>query len=338
MTLRWENPFVWRGKAFFCGGFLFCFLAARAQELPSPPNTNKLLFSVQNSSTPGIPNLKLDEFSLLDNGTAAKIVTLESAQSVPIRLAVLLYSNGATFKTQQQAAIQILEKLRPQVDQALVLTQAATDNSSSWPEHSQARAWPTDQVVWDSNPSNLTGFVRNLKWDFALIRTPEIVQKMFALDPEKQFRRVVISFRDPRNEAMVEWGAAPYRELEAAQMKEINEYQREGAVVYTIAIYTSAAGSIAGTMTGMRAQYLANKAGEGKVERLATMTGGRYFPIINDVKSYVAQIQADIQNQFIASFLPQAGVQPGQAHKIELHTSRKDLKVRSQSQYFPVSP
>ena len=161
---------------------------------------------------------------------------------------------------------------------------------------------------------------------------------MFALDPEKQFRRVVISFRDPRNEAMVEWGAAPYRELEAAQMKEITEYQREGAVVYTDAIYTSALGSTAGTTSGMRAQYLANKAGEAKVERLATMTGGRYFPIINDVKSYVAQIQADFQNQFIAGFIPQAGVQPGQAHKIELHTSRNDLKARSQSQYFPASP
>lgn len=332
MTVSWENAFLGRGKAFFCCGFLLSFLAVRAQDLPSPPNTNKLLFSVQNSSATGVQDLKLEEFSLLDNGSAAKITTLESAQSVPIRLAVLLYSNGATFKTQQQAAIQLLGKLRPQLDQAFVLTQAATNNSSAWPDESQARAWPTEQVVWNSNPSDIIEFVRKLQWDSALIRTPEIAQKMLALDPEKQFRRIVISFLDPRNQAMVEWGDAPYRELEAAQMKEIMEYQREGAVVYTVAIYISAAGSTAGTMSGMRAQYLANKAGEAKIERLATMTGGRYFPILNDVKSYVAQIQADFQNQFIASFIPQVAVRSGVAHKIKLHTSRKDLKIRSQAQ------
>jgi hypothetical protein len=84
----------------------------------------------------------------------------------------------------------------------------------------------------------------------------------------------------------------------------------------------------------MSERYLANRAGELKVERLATMTGGRYFPILNDVKSYVAQIQADFQNQFIASFIPQAVGQPEQPHKIEFRTNLKDLKVLSQSQYF----
>ncbi len=334
MTFKWGNACVQAGKAFFCAGVLSCFLAARAQELPSPPNTNKLLFSVQSNSATVVRDVRLDEFTLLDNGSAARITAVESAQNVPIRLAILLYSNGASFKTQQEAAIQLLGKLRPQLDQAFVLTQAATNNASAWPDNSQSRAWPQDQVVWNSNPSELVTFVRNLRWDSALIRTPEIAQKMLALDPERLFRRIVISFRDPRNEAMVEWGPAPYRELEAAQMKEITEYQRGSVVVYTVAIHNSAAG----LQNTMSEGYLANRAGETKVERLATMTGGRYFPIINDVKSYLAQIQADVQNQFIASFIPQVGVQPGQVHKIELHTSRKDLKVRSQSQYFPVSP
>lgn len=327
MTVSCENAFLGRGKAFLCCGFLLSFLAAGAQELPSQPNTNKVLFSVQNSSATSVQDLKLEEFSLLDNGSAAKITTLEPAQSVPIRLAILLYSNGATFKTQQQAAIQILGKLRPQLDQAFVLTQAATNNSSAWPNKSQARAWPTDQVVWNSNPSDIIEFVRKLQWDSAIIRTPEIAQKMLALDPDKQFRRIVISFRDPRNEAMVEWGPAPYRELEAAQMEEITEYQRAGAIVYTVAIYNSTAGSL----NNMSERYLANRAGELKIERLAMMTGGLYFPILNDVKSYVAQIQADFQNQFIVSFIPQA-VRSGVSHKVELHTSRKDLKVRSQAQ------
>jgi hypothetical protein len=232
-----EHAIVIRPKAILCCAFFCCFIAARAQEIPPAPGTSKLLFSVKNSSTTGVQEMKPEDFILLDNGSAANITAIESAQNVPIRLAILLYSSGPTFKTQREAAIQVLSKLRPELDQAFVLTQAATNNASAWPDKSHARPWPTDKVVWNSNPSELITFLRNLQWDSALIRTPEIAQKMYAMDPEKPFRRIVISFRDPRNEAMVEWGPAPYRELEAAQMKEITEYQRKGVVVYTVAIY-----------------------------------------------------------------------------------------------------
>jgi hypothetical protein len=167
-----EKRFCGAAQSIFLLRFLLCFLAARAQELPSVPHTSTLLFSVQNSGATGVQDVKAEEFTLLDNGSAAKITTLESAESVPIRLAILLYSNGATFKTQQQAAVQIIEKLRPGLDQAFVLTQAATNNSSAWPDESQARAWPTDQVVLEFQSVVLNGVYPEFTVGFCAHKDP----------------------------------------------------------------------------------------------------------------------------------------------------------------------
>ena len=74
------------------------------------------------------------------------------------------------------------------------------------------------------------------------------------------------------------------------------------------------------------------------MERISTMTGGRYFPGDLDVKSQVAAIQADLENQLIVGFLRPMNSQDGNPHKLELRVNRKDVRVSIQSQYYPANP
>jgi hypothetical protein len=166
---------------------------------------------------------------------------------------------------------------------------------------------------------------------------------MLAIDPDKQFRRIIVQFRNPQAESMVDWGNAPYKELEERQLTEITEYQRLNTTVYTLGLPSSSFRTYAGappvnTMSRQNAEYLAYRDGESKIERISGMTGGRYFPGDPDVKSQVASIQADLKNQFIVSFLTPMNSRAGSPHKLELRVNRKDVRVSSQSQYYPGNP
>jgi hypothetical protein len=237
----------------------------------------------------------------------------------------------------------LLGTLRPEIDQAFVITQVATNNTSAWPNWSTSAASPGQRVLWNSNSQDFISFVRALHWGTATVRTPEIARKMFALDPGQQFRRILVEFRDPQTEVMGEWGYIVESELEASQLKEIADYQRENLAVYTIALATPFSTQFAGppateTMSRANAAYLAYKAGEATIERVATTTGGRYFPSSGDFRSDIAKIQKDLQNQFIVSFVPQIGGKPGRPHKLKIQANRKNLRVTCQDQYYPTNP
>lgn len=326
-----------------CGHLLLPIAAHSQANAPSStPNTIQLSFIARDRSGNPIQGVKLEDLTVLDNGSPATVLTVERGEGIPVRIGILLYSNSSSFKKQQEAAIRMLGNLRPGVDQAFVVTQAATNNAGAWPDKSSARPWPAEQVMWSLNPPELISFVRALQWDTALIRTPEIAQKMLALDPDKQFRRIIVQYRDPQSESMVEWGNAPYRELEERQLKEIAEYQRLNATVYTLGLPSSlrAYGGTppVNTMSRQNAEYLASRAGDSKMERISTMTGGRYFQGDLDVKSQVTAIQADLENQFIVGFLRPANSKDVNPHKLELRVNRKDVRVSVQSQYYPENP
>jgi len=304
-------------------------------------STKKLFIIAHNRDGKRIQGLQPSDMSILDNGSSATVLAVEPADAIPVRLGILLYSERETFKMQLDATTQLLGKLRPEVDQAFVVTQAAVDNAHAWPDDSTARPWPTSQVVW-TNLQDVVAFSRTLQWDTAIGRASELAAKMFATDPEKQFRRIIVQFRNPAAESMVEWGSAPYKQLEERQMNEIAEYQRENVTVFTIGLPSPLSRAFnappSETMSRGNAQYLAYKAGESRMDRISGMTGGRYFSGDPNFKSYLNAIEADLQCQLLLTFATTANLNGATPHKLEIHTNRKDLKVNSQNQYFPVNP
>lgn len=278
------------------------------------------LFFVDRSAGPA---LKAEDVSILDNGTAVKVLRLERADKMPIRLGIVLLSSGPSFKAQQETAVKLLGELRPNMDQAFVITR----ETSAGPHN-----WPKAQLNWESDSAALESFVRGLRWDMSLPVASAIVKQMLSLPSDKPYRNVLVEFRDPSNEAMLEWGQNPYKELEAQQQGEIADAQRFGAPVYTFALEDSYSQKVSGRLQDELSKVWRH--GEQKMERLAEETGGRYFQVTGNFKSETAQIQSDLRSQYVVTFLaPHAD---GAAHKLECRGVRPD-RIGIQKQYYPVS-
>jgi hypothetical protein len=192
----------------------------------------------------------------------------------------------------------------------------------------KSQPWPSQRLEWTSDMQSLAKFIGDLRWNMATPQVLEIVDQMFALNPEQSFRRVLVEFRDAKLEA------TPYhfgQELEAQQMKEITGYQRLGITVYTFVLQDDLArSSRPASLLTMPAN--AYSGGSTKIERIAIATGGRFFSDA-DYKSKVPEIQKDLQSQFAVTFVPQA-TKGDEAHSLELRTGQKDLRLASQNHYY----
>jgi len=56
-----------------------------------------------------VQGLQPSDITVLDNGSPIKVASVEAGDAIPIRLAILLYSDRTNFKMEQEAAIQLWE-------------------------------------------------------------------------------------------------------------------------------------------------------------------------------------------------------------------------------------
>lgn len=313
-----------------CSGILVCVLlavvtVAFAQENASAGGSGavKVLFVARDRSGKLLQDLKPQEITVIDNGAPAKVLGLEPAEKVPLRIGILLIAEETTFKAQQEAAIQLLGTLRPGTDQAFVLTQSTSP---------KPRPWPKKNLIWDSDAHALAALVRSLHWNDSVPATMKIVQQMLALDPDKPFRHVMVEFRNPYMEGMVDWGPMPYKELESEQMREISEYQRLNTIVYTSAIKIL----LRPHNPQLGIEHDTYQDGTVKIERTAVMTGARYLAW-DKLKSEVAELEKDLQNQLLLSFASQPDNQQQRPHTLEIRINRKDVRVASPKQFYPAT-
>jgi VWFA-related protein len=303
-------------------------------------STVKVLFLARDRSGKLVQDLKPGDLTVIDNGRPAKVLGLEPAEKFPLRIGMLLLAEQTTFKAQQEAAIQLLGTLRPGTDQAFVLTQATSP---------KPRPWPNQNLTWDPDPKALISFVGRLKWNEAVTSTKDVIMQMLALNPNKSFRRVMVEFRDPEMETTV--GGSIGERLDARQMREISEYERRNAIVYTFTIKTLLHPQLSNPPKyppdGMPGQPANPNGGdlvygdilyEGsvKIERTAVMTGGRYLAW-DKLKSEVAELHKDLQNQLLISFASQPDNRQQHPHSLEIRVNRKDVRVSSPKQFYPAT-
>src|SRR2546422_705848 len=83
-----------------------------------------------------------------------KEVGIEPADKIPVRLGIILLSSGPSFKAQQEAVVKLLGTMRPQLDQAFVVTRAKSRGSHGWPK---------SELTWDSDLQAVASFVHALR-------------------------------------------------------------------------------------------------------------------------------------------------------------------------------
>jgi Ca-activated chloride channel family protein len=103
--------------------------------------------------------------------------------------------------------------------------------------------------------------------------------------------------------------------------------QSAGTVVYSIK-YASPMRflSISGAITQAVSRGL---------ERLSRETGGLIFGNPgNKISAVFAKIEADLRNLYVLGFTPPAEARDGKFHKLEVTTTRPDLRVRARAGYW----
>lgn len=300
-----------------CSALMPGVVAAPAQTTQSNEKTltGKVSLIARDRDGKPVRDLKAEDLTVLDNGRPAKILALDSAGKLPVRIGILLAGDQSTFKGQQQAAIRLLGSLRPGVDQAFVLTQAIATNP---------RPWPNKKLNWDPDPKSLAASVGRLHWNEALSSTKDAVMAMLALNPDKPFRRVMLEFRDPQLETSVDYRTMPSKELDEILMLEIAEYQRRQAIVY------------ATTLKTLRPLQFGFQSGSVKIERLAVMTGGRDLAW-DKIESEVDALREDLDNEMLLSFEVQPG-DPQRPHNLEIRVNRKDVRLAFPKQFYAATP
>jgi hypothetical protein len=280
----------------------------------------KIFVVVRASNGKLVPNLKPEDLRVLDNGKPAKVLAVEHAQNIPLRLGIVLLSGEGSFAVQKAAAIELLENLRPGIDEAFVLT--ATRMSGS-------HAWPTQELSWNPDPKSLISFVRTLHEDQAVPFAKDPIMALLELNPEKPFRRAMLVFRD--SEQNDEPGAYRVKEDER-ELQEIADYQRRNTVVYTASTpgymqVDCSALPKSPDQFGCRELTRIVSA-----ERLAARTGGSYLSW-GRPQSDIASMTKDLQNQIVVSF---ASEPDQKAHLLKIRSSRKDVRVLSPTAFYPV--
>jgi hypothetical protein len=270
-----------------------------------------------------VQDLKPEDLTIIDNGRAAKVLRIESAGRLPVRLGILLTGDQFTFKTQQKAALRLLEGLRPGEDQAFVLTHSL---------NKRPHRWPSENLAWQSDLKALAKFVEGLQWNEALVSTRGPVMEMLALNPDRAFRRVMLEIRDPGFELSRDFDdyVIARRQTdgksnsEIAKYQEIAEYQLRNSIVYTSHVYS--------TMRGSRGWG----SGSVQIEELALASGGRLLDWLT-IESEMDGIRDDLENEMLVSFETEPG-NPQQPHRLEIRTNRKDVRLAYPDHFYPLKP
>jgi len=319
-------------------------------------SSEKVLVVIRDKSGMPIQGLTPEEITIIDNGNPTKTLSVEPADKLPIRLGIILISNAATFKAQQETSLQLLAALRPSIDQAFVLN----NWTCSWVS---AQACPdvkygnTPTLAWNSDLQTQATAIRSLHWSTVTESESGFANKMLGLDGDQLFRRIIIEFRDPGAEGL-ENSEFENREqrtwtesMEDRQVKEIATLQQVKTQAYIFAIEDPFVantplmqGGVDPAMNGQGARGLAQwdndkkrayKDGQVRLERLASSTGGRFVLGVHGFKSGVSEFQKDLQSQYVLTFMPGVPDPNNTAHTIEVRTTRKDAKIIVQKQFYP---
>ena len=262
-----------------------------------------VVFTVSDKRGKFVNDLKKDDFHVIDdNKPAQSIRSFRSETNLPLRVGLLVDASNSIrdrFKFEQEAAIEFLNQIIHQQDQAFVLGFDTT------PEVTQN---------FTNNTEALSRGVRMLRPGGGTAMYDAIYyacrDEIMAKDKSNiETRRAMILLSDgDDNQSRVSREEA----VEMAQKAEV--------IIYTISTNSS----------GMRLK------GDKVLEHFAEETGGRaFFPFkVQDVSDAFLQIQDELRSQYAVSYKP-ADLEPnGKYHAIQILADNRKYKVRSRNGYY----
>jgi|SRR5271166_997021 len=262
-----------------------------------------VVFTVTDKRGKFVNDLKKEDFQVNDdNKPAQSIRSFRSETNLPLRVGLLIDASNSIrdrFKFEQEAAIEFLNQIIHQQDQAFILGFDTT------PEVTQN---------FTNNTEALSRGVRMLRPGGGTAMYDAIYyacrDEIMAKDKGSiATRRAIILLSDgDDNQSRVSREEA----VEMAQKAEV--------IIYTISTNSS----------GMKLK------GDKVLEHFAEETGGRsFFPFkVQDVSDAFLQIQDELRSQYAISYKPADLQSNGKYHSIQILADNKKYKVRARKGYY----
>src|SRR3974390_2652288 len=262
-----------------------------------------VVFTVTDKRGKFVTDLKKDDFQVLDDKKPAQSIrSFRAETNLPLRVGLLIDASNSIrdrFKFEQEAAIEFLNQIVRQQDEAFVLGFDTT------PEVTQNFTNSTEALAKGVRMLRPGGGTALYDAVYYACR-----DEIMAKDKGKyETRRAIILLSDgDDNQSRVSRDEA----VEMAQKAEV--------IIYTISTNTS----------GQKLK------GDKVLESFAEETGGRaFFPFkIQDVSDAFSQIQDELRSQYALSYKPADLQMNGKYHSIQILADNKKYKVRSRKGYY----
>jgi len=292
--------------------------AQGAQQKPAPANAQPeenptfviqrnevdLIFTVTDKHGRYIPDLKLNDFALLDDGRAPQSVTSFRQQiNLPLRVGIVIDASTSIrsrFQFEQQAATEFLmQTLKPQTDRAFVMGFDVT---------------PTVEAEWTNDLDRLDAGVNRLSpgGGTALFDAVYTACRQKLLD--------VARGQEPVRKAMILISDGDDNQSRVRIDEAIKECERADTIIYGISTnWTPSRGK-----------------GDDVMTKLSTETGGQIFfpPSAQNMSESFHTIQEALRSQYALTYVPADFKANGQFRPIYLYCNDRKYQLFVRKGYF----
>ena len=267
-------------------------------------NEVNLIFTVTDKHGHYVPNLKLNDFALLDDQKApAQVTAFHQQINLPLRVGIVIDASTSIrqrFQFEQQSATEfLLQILKSRSDRAFVMGFDET---------------PTITANWTSDIDRLQTGINRLKpgggtamYDAVYTACREKLQDA-TRGPEAVRKAIVLISDGEDNQSRV-------HEDEA-----IKECQRAETIVYAISTnWTPSRGK-----------------GDKVLTNMADATGGLVFfpPSVEEMTNSFKGIEQELRSQYALAYIPADFVPNGAFRSIYLYSNDRHYQVRTRKGYF----
>ncbi len=267
-------------------------------------NEVNLIFTVTDKHGHYIPNLKLQDFALLDDQKAPEKVTSFHQQiNLPLRVGIVIDASTSIrtrFQFEQQSAIEfLLEILKARSDRAFVMGFDVT---------------PTVTADWTNDVDKLQSGVNRLRpgGGTALFDAVYTACKSKLLDTARG--------QEPVRKAMILISDGDDNQSRVHLDEAIKECQRAETIIYAISTnWTPSRGK-----------------GDKVLTDMAEATGGQVFfpPSVEEMSTSFKDIEQELRSQYALTYIPADFKADGSFRPIYLYCNDRRYQVRAKKGYF----
>jgi Ca-activated chloride channel family protein len=289
--------------------------AAQQQSEPQPEqgpetvfrigaNEVNLIFTVTDKHGHYVPNLKLQDFALLDDGKAPEKVTSFHQQiNLPLRVGIVIDASTSIrtrFEFEQQSAIEfLLQILKARSDRAFVMGFDVT---------------PSVTADWTNDVDKLQAGINRLRpgGGTALFDAVYTACRDKLLDTARG--------QEPVRKAMILISDGDDNQSRVHTDEAIKECQRAETIIYAIST----------NWTPSRGR------GDKVLTDMAEATGGQVFfpPSVEEMSTSFKDIEQELRSQYALTYIPADFKTDGAFRPIYLYCNDRRYQVRAKKGYF----